>query len=177
MLDVHELDTIPEAQAAELLRACCGASRWVSAMVARRPFGTRDAVLLAADLVWRSLGPADWHEAFRHHPRIGARASALEQPGPGAEWSENEQAGVRRADDGVRRRLAAVNREYEQRFGYIYIVNATGKSAEAMLQLARRRLANRPEVELHIAAAEQEQIMLNRIEKLLDHGRDARSVQ
>jgi 2-oxo-4-hydroxy-4-carboxy-5-ureidoimidazoline decarboxylase len=172
---VAELDELPSAQAAELLRACCGATRWVAGMVARRPFHTRDVALDEADDVWWSLDPDDWLEAFAHHPRIGeGRSAAPQDPGssPGqaaraAAWSAGEQAGAAGAADDVQAALAAANRAYEARFGHIYIVCATGKSAEEMLAIARVRLANDADTELRVAAEEQRKITRLRLEKLL----------
>jgi OHCU decarboxylase len=169
-VSVAELDAMSKPQASKLLVECCGASRWVSAMLARRPFRTRATVLSAADKIWRSLDPKDWLEAFSNHPRIGERKSAVPLSERGSTWAAGEQSGVERADDEVRAALAAANREYEQRFGYIYIVFATGKSAEEMLALARKRLRNDPEVELHTAAEEQRKITRLRLDKLLDKG-------
>ena len=128
-LTVREFDAMPAAPAAELLRACCGAARWVEAMVARRPFGSHGAVLAAAEQVWWSLAPDDWCEAFAHHPRIGERQGAVAQGARAAAWSAGEQASVAEAVETVHEQLAAVNRAYEARFGRIYIVCASGKSA------------------------------------------------
>ncbi len=166
-LSVRELDQLPATHAIQLLAACCGSSRWVSSMVARRPFNSLDAVLAASDDVWWSLDATDWREAFAHHPRIGERISAAPQDERARGWSSDEQAGVSTARDTVREALAAANREYEHRFGYIYIVCASGKSAEEMLSLARARLANEPEIELRVAAEEQRKITRLRLEKLL----------
>ena len=90
--NVAELDELPAERAAELLRSCCGASRWVAAMVVRRPFGTLGALLDVADTVWRALGADDWREAFAHHPRIGERTAAVAQDARTAAWSAGEQA-------------------------------------------------------------------------------------
>ena len=156
-------------QAKNLLADCCGASRWVSGMLERRPFRSRAVVLSTADEIWRSLDSGDWREAFSHHPRIGERKSAMPLSERGSTWAASEQSGLERADDDVRAELAAANREYEQRFGFTYIVFATGKSAEEMLALARERLRNDPETELRAAAEEQRKITLLRLDKLLDN--------
>ena len=166
-VSVAELDAMPELQAASLLAECCGSSRWVSWMLARRPFGSRAAVFSAADEIWRSLDANDWREAFSHHPRIGERHNAVPQSERGGAWAAGEQSAVGRADDETRAALAAANGDYERRFGYIYIVCATGKSAGEMLALARERLRNDPEAELRIAAEEQGKITRLRLEKLL----------
>ena len=167
-ITVGEVDEISESTAAELLTDCCGSSRWVSEMVAARPFGSRDAVYSAADRIWNALSASDWVEAFEHHPRIGERTSALGQGERGAEWSSREQVGIETAGDDVRRALAAVNQEYEQRFGYTYIVCATGKTPEEMLDLARKRLRNAAAAEIRVAAEEQRKITRLRLQNLLE---------
>lgn len=159
---------MPAARASGLLAECCGASRWVSAMVKRRPFSSRDAVFSAADEIWRSLDAKDWLEAFSHHPRIGEGKVGVGASERGSEWAAGEQSGMQRAGDDVRQALAIANREYEQRFGYIYVVCATGKSAEEMLALARQRLRNDADIELRTAAEEQRKITELRLGKLLD---------
>jgi len=158
-------------QANKLLSDCCGASRWVTGMLARRPFKSRAVVLSAADEIWRALDPADWREAFSHHPRIGEQKSAMPQSERSSTWAAGEQSGIGRAPEDVRAELAAANREYERRFGHTYIVFATGKSAEEMLALARERLRNDPDVELRAAAEEQRKITRLRLDKLLANGR------
>jgi len=170
-LTVRELGELPATHAIELLTACCGSSRWVSSMVARRPFRSLDAVLAAADDIWWSLDATDWREAFAHHPRIGEQLSAVPQDERGRGWSSAEQTGISTARDAVRDALAAANREYEHKFGYIYIVCASGQSAEAMLSLARARIDNQPDTELRVAAEEQRKITRLRLEKLLSSER------
>ena len=140
-------------------------------MADARPFGTVDDMLAAADRIWPSLGPDDWLQAFRAHPRIGeireAGGSGRAGRSGDAGWAGQEQARVRTARDAVRNRLAEGNRHYEARFGYIFIVCATGRSAEEMLAMLERRLTNQPDDELRIAAAEQRQITRLRIAKLV----------
>ncbi len=166
-MELAELDRLPEPEAARALQACCGSRRWVEIMVGRRPFGSRDSLRRAAEAVWRSLGPADWKEAFASHPRIG-EAPEEGAGGLGASWSGSEQAGMSAAARGIREEMARVNREYEARFGFIYLVCATGRSGEELLGLARRRFGHDPETELGIAAAEQLRITLLRLDKLLE---------
>jgi OHCU decarboxylase len=158
-LSVTELDAMSESDAAQIFRSCCGASRWVDRMTARRPFRTRDAVFSVGDEEWSRCTEKDWLEAVGHHPRIGdtaARGAASE-----------EQSGTRTADEHIREALAEVNRAYERKFGHIYIVCATGKSAEEMLDIARSRMVNDAETELALAAEEQRKIMQLRLRKLL----------
>jgi 2-oxo-4-hydroxy-4-carboxy-5-ureidoimidazoline decarboxylase len=141
-----------------MLAACCGATRWVDRMVARRPFGSSARLLASARDEWFALGEADWREAFAHHPKVGDR-DALGRPFPAtAHMSEREQAGVSGATDDVLDALAERNREYERRFGYIFIVCASGKTADEMLARLRARLTNDPATEIRIAAEEQARI-------------------
>jgi len=166
-VSVADFDAMTEGGAAEMLAACCGTRRWVSGMLARRPFGSAAALLKAADLEFGALAPEDWREAFAHHPRIGERSSELSQPEQGQRWSAGEQRGMEGVNAAVRDALIRVNQEYTARFGYSYIVYATGKSGEDMLAIARARLGNDPDSELVIAAAEQRKITQRRLEALL----------
>ena len=168
-MKLRELNALPEEQASEALAACCGSSVWVKAMLARRPFPSPEALHAAAAESWIALEARDWREAFAQHPRIGGgeQAAAPAQSERGKAWSAREQQGMGSAAEPVRQALAAVNREYERRFGFIYIVCAAGKSAEELLALARSRLANRPEQELAIAAGEQQKITRLRLDNLL----------
>ncbi len=129
-------------------------------MLGQRPFKDADEVFAAADRIWQELGPEDWHEAFQAHPRIGQRTTD--------NVAAQEQAGAASAPAGVLVALADANRAYEARFGHIYIVCATGKSADEMLALCRARLANDPDTELSVAAEEQRKITRLRLEKLLE---------
>jgi len=150
----------------ELLK-CCGAREWARAMVARRPFEDVEELMLTAEQVWWSLGTRDWHEAFASHPKIGERKSAQMQSDQAQAWSEQEQSGTRDAEQATLDELTAANRVYEEKFGHIFIVCATGKTAAQMLTLLHARLPNDPGIELHNAAAEQRKITRLRLEKLL----------
>jgi 2-oxo-4-hydroxy-4-carboxy-5-ureidoimidazoline decarboxylase len=172
-LTVRQLNALPAARAAELLAACCGAPRWVSSMIARRPYESLDSVFAAADNVWWSLDQHDWRDAFARHSRIGEAESAPPHDERERDWASGEQASVATAQDSVRNALVEANREYERRFGYIYIVCATGRSADEMLALARGRLHNSPKVELHVAAEEQRKITRLRLQKSLVDEEDA----
>ncbi len=144
--------------------ACCGARRWAVTMAEMRPFSSVEELRAAADRVWVKMVEADWLEAFACHPRIGEGRQAPEQA---AAWSGQEQAGVNSAEEETLRELADGNARYEQRFGFTYIVCATGKSAEEMLRILRRRLGNVREAELREAAEQQRQITQIRIGKWL----------
>ena len=168
-LITQRLNWLTADEAAATLRACCGSTAWVQGMMARRPLPNLSALLQAAEEVWAGLGPKDYQEAFAAHPRIGQNRPAGDSHAGSAQsarWSHDEQAGVHSAGDEVQAALAQGNRDYEARFGHIYIVCATGKSAPEMLALLQSRLRNPPEVELKIAAEEQRKITRIRLEKL-----------
>lgn len=162
-----EIDDVNEAKATEMLRSCCGASRWIAGMVKRRPFRTPDVALRVANEVWGTLEEKDWIEAFDHHPRIGGTKGTLAQDRRGSFWSEQEQSGAKAAPNDVKSELQQVNENYERRYGFIYIVSATGKTAEEMLADAQSRMHNDKTTELRIAAEEQRKIMELRLKKLL----------
>lgn len=162
------LNALPGDRAHVELRKCCGSNAWVSRMVSARPFPDRDSLLGTSDSIWWSLTRTDWLEAFAAHPRIGSKGDVEKKSGSEKAWAEGEQSGAARAGDEVLVALAAANTEYEARFGHIYIVCATGKSAAEMLTLARSRLSNDAETELRIAAEEQRKITHIRLNKLLE---------
>jgi 2-oxo-4-hydroxy-4-carboxy-5-ureidoimidazoline decarboxylase len=148
-----------------LLR-CCGSVRWADAMTARRPFASVNDVCRSADEIWAGLDRADWLEAFVAHPRIGDLDSLRKKFATTADWARGEQAGVTGADEQLIRELAEGNREYEARFGHIFVVCATGKTAAEMVVILRSRLGNDAETELKVAAAEQAKITRLRLERL-----------
>lgn len=156
-MTLDELNTASDPD--ELFLRCCGSRQWARAMAAGRPYDSLQAVFDAADRIWNGLTPPDWREAFASHPKIGARTV---EP-----WSAAEQAGASAASSAVRERLAEVNRAYEARFGYIFIVCAAGKTADVMLAMAEERLRHDPDRELRVAAAEQQKITRLRLSKLL----------
>ena len=164
----HSIDALnnldPEARH-RLLERCCGARRWLSGMLAQHPYRDWSHVQQAADDIWWSLAAADWQEAFAHHPRIGDLDSLRAKFAPTRAWAAGEQAQVQEATESVLQGLAQGNAEYEAKFGYIFIVCATGKSAAEMLSLLQERLPHSPQAELRIAAEQQRQIMQLRLDK------------
>jgi len=161
------LNALSDEEAAATLLTCCGSTRWAREMARRRPFRGLAEVHAAAREVWQALDPEAWDEAFRAHPRIGERKAAPSQGARAAAWSAQEQAGASAAGDDVAAALAEGNRAYEARFGRIYIVCATGKTADEILAILRSRLANEADTELRVAAAEQAKITELRLAKLL----------
>ena len=158
-----------EAEALDAMIACCGARRWAAAMVRLRPMASALELSATADREWSRMEEADWLQAFACHPRIGERfprrtAVANEKT---AAWSRQEQSSTGNADDGVLTELSEGNKLYEQRFGFTYIVCATGKTAGEMLAILNRRLASSRDAELREAAEQQRQIMQIRLGKWL----------
>jgi OHCU decarboxylase len=169
------LDRWNKAEKSEALRAmmaCCGARRWTEAMVALRPIENVVELSMAADRVWSTMEEADWMEAFACHPRIGERKGIGERKAVHASaksqaWSRQEQSSAADAEERVLAELAAENALYEERFGFTYIVCATGKSAKDMLSILNRRLATERAAELREAAEQQRQITQIRLGKWL----------
>jgi OHCU decarboxylase len=163
---LDRLNALSLEEAAKQLRDCCGSSRWVKAMLARRPFESVDALLAAADGAWHATEPKDWDEAFAHHPRIGERHAAAQVSATARAWSAGEQGAAADAGAAASAALAEANEAYERRFGRIYIVCAAGRSAEEMLADIAMRMKNDPDRERAVAAEEQRKITRLRLESL-----------
>jgi allantoicase len=158
------LNVLPEPSVEERLLACCGSRSWAEKVAQARPFHEPDALYRAAEIAFDELGRGDWLEAFAAHPRIGERAAGDD---PSSRWSTQEQAGTASASPEILAQLADANRIYEERFGHVFLVCATGKSAFEMLGLLSERLGNDRNTELRVAAGEQRKITRLRLEKLL----------
>jgi 2-oxo-4-hydroxy-4-carboxy-5-ureidoimidazoline decarboxylase len=163
MADITHINGLSDSEARTLFLRCCGSARWAAAMTECRPFTTESALFAAAADAFRSLSRADWLESFAAHPRIGD-VNAL--CGKFGSWSAREQAGVVATDEAVLHALEDRNRAYMEKFGHIFIVFATGKSAAEMLALLEERMPNDADKELLIAAGEQEKITRLRLEKI-----------
>lgn len=163
-------NALPAQEAAQQILPCCGSSAWADAMVTARPFSDLAALCESSDRTWRSLAVSDWLEAFNSHPRIGESSRKPDGKLSSPKWSAQEQQRVSDSAEGTKRALAEANRLYEARFGRIFLVCATGKSAAEILEILRRRLQNDDKTELHVAAEEQRQIIRIRLQKWLgDH--------
>lgn len=162
---IRYLDGLFDQDARAFFSTACASLRWVNDMVGGRPYGDADAVLAAADRAFDRLETADWLEAFAAHPRIGERKGS--QTASGEAMSKGEQSGVDGADRAQAAELEKVNRAYEERFGFTYIVRAAGRTGEEMLALARERLENDPETEREIAARQQREITRLRLRRML----------
>lgn len=165
-MDVSLLNNLSDQEATEQLTRCCGSGGWVKRMMALRPFRSADHLFSTAEEVWLSMSEPDWREAFTHHPKIGDIDSLKAKFATTANWSANEQSGVDVASDDVLQQLKNLNEDYEHKFGFIFIVCATGKTAPEMLELLKERIGNKPVLELHNAVKEQSKITKLRLEKL-----------
>ena len=170
--DLKWLNSLSAAEAVEQLLQCCGSQQWASQMAERRPFQTIESAIETAGEIWWSLDRNDWLEAFRSHPKIGEKTPGEKRAAEpitakARGWSDEEQAGVTTASDETIDALTTLNRAYEEKFGYIFIICATGKSSDEMLAALRERIQHDATAELPIAAAEQNRITALRLKKLL----------
>lgn len=150
----------------EELFKCCGCTSWVEKLSKKFPFASIEGLKNESDKIWFSLSEKDWKEAFSHHPKIGDIKSLEKKFASTKQWATGEQAGVTIASQSVLQELKEGNEVYEKKFGYNFIVCATGKSAEEMLSVLKQRLTNAPEDEIKIAIQEQNKITHLRIDKL-----------
>jgi len=161
------LNTLPQEKAfAEFLK-CCGSKNWALKLEENRPFKSVEELYSTADTTWWALGAADWFEAFSAHPKIGEKKASSQVSATSQTWSGQEQSGIRDAAETTLQKLATLNAQYEAKFGFIFIVCATGKSSEEMLANLTNRLDNELPTELPIAAGEQAKITQLRLAKLL----------
>lgn len=158
---------LPSDEAVREILSCCGSRAWAAQLVAMRPFAGEPSLFAAADRCWQRLPEADWLEAFRSHPRIGEKHAQNRTTAVSAAWSSSEQSQMQAADAAILLRMQQRHREYEERFGRIFIVCASGKQPAELLQILEQRLSNPPAEELLESAAQQQQIMQLRMRKWL----------
>ncbi len=159
---LERFNALPAGEAASALEQCFASRDWAGRVAAARPLEDFESLMAAAAKAWEKLTDADWLAAFTAHPRIGERG------GHAPASSEREQRGVAQADPETLAVLAAENRRYEERFGHVFLIAASGRSAEEILRELRRRLGNDASTELREAAAEQRKITLLRLQRMLD---------
>ena len=164
---VEWLNALPADEAAKELLQCCGSGRWAQELANRSPYSNLETLVASSNEIWWSLRPDDWLEAFRSHPKIGEKKAAESVSAKSQQWSGQEQSGVSNASQETADSLAELNRAYEEKFGFIFIICATGKSSAEMLKALRERLDNSAATELQIAAAEQSKITELRLKKLV----------
>ena len=158
---------LPADEAAKEILPCCGSQAWANGMAASRPVEDVATLLASSDRIWRDLSTADWLDAFQSHPRIGETRGPLESSARSQDWSAQEQSRAAESADSLKQALADGNREYERRFRRIFIICATGKSADEILVNLRHRLNNDDATELREAAEQQRQITQIRLRKWL----------
>jgi 5-hydroxyisourate hydrolase/2-oxo-4-hydroxy-4-carboxy-5-ureidoimidazoline decarboxylase len=164
-MNLNAFNTLDTASARKELFACCGSTKWTDLMMSHFPFTSeKQLVDLSAKIWYDECDASDWRESFTHHPKIGDVKSLTEK------FAGKEQAGVAVATQETIQFLAKANSDYEAKNGFIFIVCATGKSADEMLALLLDRFQNTPEEELHIAMGEQQKISIIRFKKMLPDG-------
>jgi allantoicase len=165
---LEQFNRLPRQSAMRLLLDCCGSKKWAHQMVGRRPFASEPEFMGAAGSIWSALTRKDWLEAFLHHPPIGETRAQAKQSVTASRWSSNEQSLAQKATPEILQELASQNRAYSEKFGYVFLICATGKSSEEILKALRQRIPNDPDTELRVAAEEQRKITRLRLEKLLE---------
>ncbi|HEV8587346.1 MAG TPA: 2-oxo-4-hydroxy-4-carboxy-5-ureidoimidazoline decarboxylase [Pyrinomonadaceae bacterium] len=163
----ERLNQLSAARAEAEFLKCCSSTGWAKGMTEARPFEDLKSLLSKADEIWWSLGENNWLEAFRAHPKIGEKKAATAQSEQAQTWSAQEQSSAQQAAVDTKVALAQGNREYEERFGFIFIICASGKSADEILASLKQRLANDPETEIRLAAEEQRKIAQLRLTRML----------
>jgi 2-oxo-4-hydroxy-4-carboxy-5-ureidoimidazoline decarboxylase len=159
---------LPPDEATTEILSCCGSHAWAAKLVAMRPFADQQSLFAAADHCWQNLPQAHWLEAFRSHPRIGEKHAENKTTAASAAWSRSEQSQMNEADAAILLRMREGHRQYEERFGRIFIVCASGKQPAEMLRILEHRLTNDPAQELLESAVQQQQIMQLRLRKWLE---------
>ena len=169
-MTIEQLNALSQNAACAEFARCCGAPKWAAHLTEMRPYADAESVYQESEIAFDELERDDWLAAFSHHPRIGdvdalrAKFSTLAAT---KEWAGGEQSGTRQASEQTLRALSKRNAEYENKFDHVFIVCATGKSADEMLSILESRLPNESDTELDLAATEQRKITRLRLEKLL----------
>ena len=165
-MTIAEFDHMDIEEKKALLHQCCGSTTWVNKVISALPAEDLIDLQEIAEEQWYACSEQDWREAFGHHPKIGDLNSLKEKYSSTGHWAEGEQSSVKQATEQTLRALVEENQEYEKKFGYIFIVFATGKTADEMLSILKQRFYNSPETEIQIAMEEQLKITKLRLEKL-----------
>ena len=171
-MTITSLNSLETSQVKHLLHTCCGSDTWVNLLLQKRPFPNELQLIAASEYAWYdTCKEEDWLEAFRHHPKIGDTKGLTEKLPEMQQLAGSEQAGVNKAPNQLLEELAVANIAYEKKFGFIFIVCASGKSAAEMQRLLSDRIKNNREEELNIAMAEQYKITLLRLKKKIEEGK------
>ena len=166
-MTIQQINKMSQAEAFNAFEKCCASTTWINRMIDSMPFSNENDIYAKGESNWEDISLTDWLEACDGHPKIGDVTSLKEKYSSTKQWAGNEQQGMDSASDEIINRLAQGNQDYEDKFGYIFIVCATGKSATEMCEILEKRLPNDVETELEIAKGEQNKITKIRLEKLL----------
>lgn len=167
-MTIEELNKLSKEKAFEELFKCCGCTPWAQNLTDFRPFKSKEELLRVSDMNWITCEIEEGLEAFSHHPKIGDLKSLEKKFATTKEWAAGEQSGVDEATQETLIALSKGNIEYEKKFGFIFIVCATGKTAGEMLALLNARIVNDPNTEFIIAMNEQNKITHIRLQKLIE---------
>jgi allantoicase len=165
---IERINQLPAGQARKALLDCCCSIAWADQMTSQRPFAEEANLFESADKIWMHLDQKEWLRAIRHHPPIGSKRGKSKQSGIARNWSAGEQSVAQKSSPETLAVLAAANQAYQATFGYVFLICATGKSGDEILQSLQQRLPNNPEIELRVAAEEMRKIMRLRLEKLVN---------
>jgi len=166
-MTLDEFNQMAPKELGKRLLQCCGASQWVKKLISKRPYPSIDALEKKSTNIWERLDKDDWLEAFAQHPQIGGLSTLPEKDLAASQMAASEQSATVLANESVLETLAKYNRLYFEKFGYIFIISATGKDAQEMLENLKQRLPNGPKQEILIAAEEQNKIIILRLKKLI----------
>ncbi|MCY4218395.1 MAG: 2-oxo-4-hydroxy-4-carboxy-5-ureidoimidazoline decarboxylase [Gammaproteobacteria bacterium] len=166
-MNLNKLNNLPSIEAKRIFEQCCTASGWVQKMIERRPFDSIQTLKLEATNIWNTMHTDDLLEAFSGHPKIGHISSLKAKFHNTLASASKEQSGIESASDSVLEELTQYNKDYEDKFGFIFIVFASGKSAEEMLDIIKTRIHNAISKEILIAADEQLKITQLRLDRLI----------
>jgi 2-oxo-4-hydroxy-4-carboxy-5-ureidoimidazoline decarboxylase len=165
---IERVNRLQVEDARKALLDCCGSIAWADQMISKRPFVDDAKLFESADKIWTHLDQKEWLRAIRHHPPIGSKRGKSKQSGIARNWSAGEQSAARESSPDTLAVLAAANQAYQATFGYVFLICATGKTGDDILQSLHQRLANDPETELYVAAEEMRKIVRLRLEKLVN---------
>jgi 5-hydroxyisourate hydrolase/2-oxo-4-hydroxy-4-carboxy-5-ureidoimidazoline decarboxylase len=169
MITLRQLNSLSEQEAFAQLEQCCVSKTWVNQMLTSRPFSSENELIKKAASIWyNDCSVKDFKDAFTGHPKIGNVESLKEKFAHTAEWAGNEQSRVTGANIETIEALTKANELYEDKFGYIFIVSASGKSAETILAIINSRLNNKGDDEIYVAMNEQHKITVIRLVKLIE---------
>lgn len=168
-ISFQDFQQLPEKEATAGLLRCCGCQEWARKVLEKRPYSSREAFLNEIESIWFSLDESCWREAFDHHPRIGDIENLKKKFPRSHDLSSQEQSGLDGAGDEALQKLAQGNKDYEEKFGHLFLVCASGKTAAEMLEILENRMQNSPEKEMKVAIGEQNKITRLRVEKWIEH--------